>query len=75
MLVSRDRIEIDWPDEGEAVAINERAAQWDGLERIEPDGTLVFTSELFGLGVSRVAPHELDDVAAELERARDRCTT
>jgi hypothetical protein len=75
LLVSRDRIEVDWPDEDEAVAINERAARWDGLERIEPDGTLVFTRELFGVGVSRVAPHELDAVADELERARDRCTT
>jgi hypothetical protein len=75
LLVSRDRIEVDWPDEREAVAINERAARWDGLERVEPDGTLVFTRELFGVGASRVAPHELDAVADELERARDRCTT
>lgn len=69
--ISRAGIELDWPDEREAVALNERAARWDGLERVEPDGTLVFTHELFGVGVSRVAPHELDAVADELERARD----
>jgi hypothetical protein len=73
--ISRDAIEVDWPDEQEAVAINERAARWDGLERVEADGTLVFTHGLFGVGVSRVAPHELDAVADELERARDTCTT
>ena len=75
LRVSRERVEIDWPDEREAVALNERAARWDGLERVEPDGTLVFTRELFGVGASRVAPHELDAVADALEEARDRCTT
>jgi hypothetical protein len=73
--LSRDAIEVDWPDEAAAVAINERAQRWDGIERIEPDGTLVFTQELFGVGATRVAPHELDDVADALEQARDRCTT
>lgn len=69
--ISSSGIELDWPDEREAVELNERAARWDGLERIEPDGTLVFTHELFGVSVSRVAPHELDAVADALERARD----
>jgi hypothetical protein len=73
--ISRHGVEIDWPDEAQAVAVNERAQRWDGLERVEPDGTLVFTQELFGVGTSRVAPHELDAVADALERARDRCTT
>jgi hypothetical protein len=73
--VSRAGVDVDWPDEAEAVAINERAARWDGLERIEPDGTIVFTHELFGVGTARVAPHEVDDVAAALEEARDRCAT
>jgi hypothetical protein len=31
--------------------------------------------ELFGVGTTRVAPDELDDVADALEAARDRCTT
>jgi hypothetical protein len=75
VTLSRAAIEVDWPDVAEAVAINERAARWDGLERVEPDGTLVFTRELFGVGTTRVAPHELDDVADALEAARNRCTT
>jgi hypothetical protein len=75
LRLSRDALEVDWPDELEAIAINERAQQWDGLERVESDGTLVFTQELYGVGTTRVAPHELDDVADALEAARDRCTT
>ena len=31
--------------ESEAVAINDRAARFDGIERIEPDGTVVYTAE------------------------------
>jgi hypothetical protein len=73
--ISRAGVEVDWPDEAEAVAVNEQAQRWDGLERVEPDGTLVFTQDLFGVGTSRVAPHELDAVADALERARDRCAT
>jgi hypothetical protein len=73
--LSRDTIAVDWPDEAAAVAINERAQCWDGIERVEPDGTIVFTRELFGVGTARVAPHELDAVADALEEARDRCTT
>ncbi len=73
--LSRDTLEVDWPDEREAIETNERAQRWDGLERIEPDGTLVFTQELLGVGTARVEPHELDDVADALEAARDRCAT
>lgn len=71
--ISRSAVELEW-DEAEAVAVNERAQRWDGIERIEADGTLVFTQELFGVGATRVAPHELDAVADDLERARDRWT-
>jgi hypothetical protein len=73
--VSRRGIEIDWPAEAAAVEVNERAQRWDGLERVEPDGTLVFAQELFGVGAPRAAPHELDAVADVLEQARDRCAT
>jgi hypothetical protein len=72
--ISRSGVELRW-DEEEAVALNERAQRWDGVECIEPDGTLVFTQELFGVGTARVAPHELDAVADALERARDECAT
>jgi hypothetical protein len=73
--LSREAIEVDWPEVHDAVALNERAQRWDGIERIEADGTIVFTQELFALGTTRVAPHELDEVAGALEEARDRCTT
>jgi hypothetical protein len=70
LLVSRERIELDLPaglDEAAAIAVNERAAHWDGIERIEADGTVVFT-EATGLG--RVAPDEVEEAAAELEARR-----
>lgn len=34
----------DW-SEAQAVAINESSLRWDGIERIEADGTIVFTTE------------------------------
>jgi hypothetical protein len=81
LRVSRDAIELDLPSglsEDEALAINARAARWDGLERVEADGTLVFTGAVaeaterhLGVGVDRVAPGDVDVVADELERARD----
>lgn len=81
LLVSRGGIELDLPagvGEDEAVAINARAGRWDGLERVEADGTLVFTAAVaeaterhLGVRVDRVAPGDVDRVADELERARD----
>jgi hypothetical protein len=82
LLVSAGRVALDLPaslSEDEAVAINARAAPWDGLARVEPDGTLVFTNAVaeaterqLGIRVERVAPADNDAVADELERARDR---
>jgi KR domain-containing protein len=69
--MSRAGVELDLPDgldEVAAVALNERAARWDGIERIEADGTIVFT-EAF-LGFDRVRPDEVDAVADELEARR-----
>ena len=46
LLIGAGRVALDLPaslGEEEAVAINARAARWDGLERVEPDGTLVLT--------------------------------
>jgi hypothetical protein len=69
--LSRGSIELDlpdWLDESAAVDVNERAARWDGIERIEPDGTVVFTEPL--LGIERVHPDEVDALADELEARR-----
>jgi hypothetical protein len=78
--IASGRVELDlWLPESEAIAINERAARWDGLDRVEADGTLVFTPEIadtaeriLGVRLDRVAPHDLDAVADALEQARDR---
>jgi hypothetical protein len=81
LRIARRRVELDLPAalaEAEAVAINARAARWDGLERVEPDGTLVFTRSvaeathrLLGVRVERVSPSDNDALADELEAARD----
>jgi hypothetical protein len=82
LRVSRGAIELDLPphlSEADAIAVNERAARWDGLERVDADGTLVFTARvaeaserLLGVRVERVAPGDLDTAADELERSRSR---
>lgn len=74
--LSRGRVELELPprlDLADAVALNERAAAFDGIERVEPDGTVVFTpavaegsERLLGLRLERVRPDEMDDVAGEL---------
>jgi hypothetical protein len=81
--LSRRGIELDLPErlsQDEAIAVNERAAAFDGIERIEPDGAIVFTGDvaagserLLGLRLERVRPDEVDAVADELAaRARRR---
>ncbi|HYZ77436.1 MAG TPA: hypothetical protein VE596_08685 [Gaiellaceae bacterium] len=74
--LSSHRVELDLPEGlelADAIALNERAAAFDGIERIEPDGTVVLTAataeateRLLGLRLERVRPHEMDDVADDL---------
>lgn len=43
------QINLDLPEglgREEAITINERAGRWDGIDRIESDGTVVYTSEV-----------------------------
>ena len=47
-IVGSGRVELRLPpdlDKAEAVAINDRAARFDGIDRIEDDGTVVYTAE------------------------------
>lgn len=57
----------------EAIARNEASHPFDGIERIEPDGTVVFCSEdvavlrrVLGYGAAKLKPDESDDHAREL---------
>jgi hypothetical protein len=57
----------------QAIAINERSHRFDGIERIERDGTVVFTAtaagimrETLGYDRERLHPDEADERAAEL---------
>ena len=60
--------------EAEAVAINDSAARFDGIERIEGDGTVVYTAEsraaMESLGY-RCEAVEFDDLAARCGELRD----
>ncbi len=63
----------------EAVAINERSHPFDGIERIEADGTVVFVPEAaavlrqeLGYDCPRLSPREAEERAEEL-RERFRC--
>ncbi|MBW2055917.1 MAG: hypothetical protein JRH07_03845 [Deltaproteobacteria bacterium] len=76
VLVSREGVEIA-PIEGigleEAVAINERSHRFDGIERIEDDGTVVFCPEAvqilrteLGYDCRVLRPQEAEERALEL---------
>ena len=46
--VENGRISLSLPEGLEvddAVALNDAAARWDGIERIEPDGTVMYTAD------------------------------
>jgi hypothetical protein len=75
-LVDRSGIELALPDDitrAEARAVNNAAACWDGVERIEEDGTVVYTreaadarAETLGYRVEKLAPDDHDAEADEL---------
>jgi hypothetical protein len=76
-VASSSGVTLDLPDgvpEPHAVAINATAARWDGIERIDGDGTVTFTAEvaeaterLLGLRLATVRADEMDPMADELE--------
>jgi hypothetical protein len=80
--LSRAGVELDLPPglaEADAIALNARAARWDGIECIEADGTAVLTAaaaadarEALGVDLARMAPADLDGLAAELRAALGR---
>ena len=75
-VVGKGRIDLDLP-EGltveEAVALNEAAARWDGIERIEGDGTVTYTAAAgeamtaLGYRVEAVAFAELRELSDRLD--------
>jgi hypothetical protein len=74
------RVELDlrWPVE-EAIAVNEAGARFDGVERIDDDGTVTFTAEtaetlraVLGYDVPVLRPSEAAGAAAELKRCFER---
>lgn len=75
--VGSGRVELRLPpdlDEAGAVAINDSAARFDGVERIEPDGTVVYTAAaraaMQDLGY-RCEAVEFDDLRSRCDELRD----
>jgi hypothetical protein len=76
-LASRSGVVLDLPDsvpEAHAIAINAAAARWDGIERIDGEGTVTFTPEvaeaterLLGLRLETVRAEDMDAAADELD--------
>jgi PAS domain-containing protein len=81
--IAAGRIDLDLPegiDEGTAVALNNRAARWDGIERIEEDGTVVYTNRAaeamaeLGVTTREIRFEELPNEAAERSQLYERLT-
>ena len=78
VTLSRAAVALDLPDgttEAAAVALNERAAAWDGIEEIEADGTVVLTraaaeaaQRVLGVDLGRMPPDGLAALATRLRR-------
>lgn len=77
-------IELDLPaglDTDAAIALNQDAARWDGIEEIGTDATVVYTEsardamEQLGLSGGPVAIEDVDRRAAELSALYERLTT
>ena len=65
--------EIDGLSLSGAIHINEQSHKFDGIERIEKDGSVVFTENVvttardeLGFNCSRLEPHEVETRAQEL---------
>ncbi|MFC2153196.1 NAD-dependent epimerase/dehydratase family protein, partial [Actinomycetota bacterium] len=83
-LIRNGRIHLDLPDgldRDTAIAINERAAAWDGIARIETDGTVVYTDKArramgeLGCPTDAVESDRLEERSDELSKFYERITT
>jgi hypothetical protein len=76
VVAGRMRVRVDLPEgpaEAGAIALNERSHQFEGIDRIEPDGTVVFRDEdaealraALGYSCGRLAPAEAAPRGQEL---------
>jgi hypothetical protein len=76
VMASNSGIQLNLPEElsiENAVAINERSHRYDGIERIESDGTVVFMketvdvlSEMLGFRMETMKPKDAGEYAQEL---------
>jgi hypothetical protein len=82
-LISDGQIKLQLPEglgKEEAMALNEAALRWDGIDRIEIDGTVVYTAEAgaamteLGIPSDPVVPTELPERSAILKELYHRLT-
>lgn len=75
-LLGDGQVQLELPEglsQEEAVALNEKALRWDGIDSIETDGTVVYTSDAgaamteLGIPSDPVDPMELDERSAILK--------
>jgi hypothetical protein len=80
VLAGGMRVELDlrWPVE-EAIAVNDAGGRFDGVERIDADGTVTLTAEtaetlraVLGYDVPVLRPSDAAGAAAELKRCFER---
>ena len=80
VLAAGMRVELDlrWPLE-DAIAVNEAGARFDGVERIDADGTVTLTDQtadtlkrVLGYDVPVLRPSEAAGAAAELKQSFER---
>ena len=83
-VIGSGRVELRLPpglDEAQAVAINDRAARFDGVDRIEADGTVVYTADVraamenLGYRCEAVGFDDLRERCGELQRLYRRLTS
>ena len=74
----RVKLDLAWPEE-EAIAVNEAAARFDGIDRIDAGGTVTFTAETadtlrrtLGYDMPTLAPADAAGAAAELKACFER---
>lgn len=81
--IAAGRVELDLPDgidRGTAIDLNNRAARWDGIERIEEDGTVVYTDRAaeamaeLGLTNRTIRFDDLPNEAAQRSELYERLT-
>lgn len=84
VTIGSGKIDLDLPrrlDRDQAIAINQAGMRWDGIERFEPDGGVVYTQEAqeamseLGIDAGPVRFEEMEERSKMLSAAYDKMTS